>query len=435
MTDLLITNARIVTGDANGTQMTGALAVTGGVIDALIPQGGALPKAAETIDAGGAILAPGLVNTHCHAPDCLFRGLVENLALEPWLQTVWKAEGAILSEETCRIGARLGFAELALSGVTSVVDMFWFPEQSMLAGGEIGLRTCAGGAWFDLPMGMDGKTPGDRAAMCEGFFQQFPRTDMSIPGIFPHGAYTVGPDGLRAAHKISSAHKGIYSVHAAETLAEVEDIKTRYGNTVIRHMDALGILDERTILAHCVHLDDEEIAILARTGAVVAHNPVSNMKLASGFARIPDMLKAGVKVTLGTDGAISGNDIDMWLAMRLAAMLHKGATLDPTAVTTQQALHMAAQAGADAMGLGKIAGSLEVGKQADMILLDMRRPHAIPMFDALTHMIFSANKSDVTDVWVGGTRIVSARELVSYDIAPTLDAVRDLVPKIAATIA
>jgi 5-methylthioadenosine/S-adenosylhomocysteine deaminase len=224
-------------------------------------------------------------------------------------------------------------------------------------------------------------------------------------------------------------------VHAAETLAEVEDIKTRYGNTVIRHMDALGILDERTILAHCVHVDDEEIAILARTGAVVAHNPVSNMKLASGFARIPDMLKAGVKVTLGTDGAISGNDIDMWLAMRLAAMLHKGATLDPTAVTTQQALHMATQAGADAMGLGKIAGSLEVGKQADMILLDMRRPHAIPMFDALTHMIFSANKSDVTDVWVGGTRIVSARELVSYDIAPTLDAVRDLAPKIAATIA
>jgi 5-methylthioadenosine/S-adenosylhomocysteine deaminase len=435
MTDLCITNARVVTGDAAGTQLTGAIAVTGGRIDALIPAGAPLPRAARMIDAKGAILAPGLVNTHCHAPDSLFRGLVEDLALEPWLQTVWKAEGAILSPETCRIGARLGFAELALSGVTSVVDMFWFPEQSALAGGEIGLRTSAGGAWFDLPMGMDGKGPGDRAAMCEGFFDAFPRTDMMIPGIFPHGAYTVGPEGLQHAHAISTAHGGLYSVHAAETLAEVEDIKTRYGATVIRHMDALGILDERTILAHCVHVDDEEIAILARTGAAVAHNPVSNLKLGSGIARIPDMLAAGVRVTLGTDGAISGNDIDMWLAMRLAAMLHKGANRAPTAVTTRQALHMATQAGADAMGIGAIAGSLEVGKQADMMLVDMSRPHAVPMFDALTHLIYSANKSDVTDVWVGGRRIVEDRTLTSFNIEPTLTAVRDLAPKIAATIA
>ncbi|MFT6774306.1 MAG: 5-methylthioadenosine/S-adenosylhomocysteine deaminase [Paracoccaceae bacterium] len=434
MTDLCLMNARIVTGDANGTQLTGAIAVTDGRIEALIPTGAPLPRATETIDARGAILAPGLVNTHCHAPDSLFRGLVEDLALEPWLQTVWKAEGAILSPDTCRIGARLGFAELALSGVTSVVDMFWFPEQSMLAGGEIGLRTCAGGAWFDFP-GMDGFGPDDRARLCEGFFDQFPRSDMVIPAIFPHGAYTVGPDGLKAAHAISSARGGLYSVHAAETVAEVEDIQTRYGATVIRHMESLGILDERTILAHCVHLDDEEIAILARTGAAVAHNPVSNLKLGSGIARIPDMLAAGVRVTLGTDGAISGNDIDMWLAMRLAAMLHKGANRNPTAISTRQALHMATQAGADAMGIGAITGSLEVGKQADMMLVDMSRPHAVPMFDALTHLIYSTNKSDVTDVWVGGRRIVTDRTLTSFDIEPTLAAVRDLAPKIAATIA
>jgi 5-methylthioadenosine/S-adenosylhomocysteine deaminase len=205
--------------------------------------------------------------------------------------------------------------------------------------------------------------------------------------------------------------------------------------TVIRHMESLGILDERTILAHCVHLDDEEIAILARTGAAVAHNPVSNLKLGSGIARIPDMLAAGVRVTLGTDGAISGNDIDMWLAMRLAAMLHKGANRNPTAISTRQALHMATQAGADAMGIGAITGSLEVGKQADMMLVDMSRPHAVPMFDALTHLIYSTNKSDVTDVWVGGRRIVTDRTLTSFDIEPTLAAVRDLAPKIAATIA
>ncbi len=431
MTDLVIRNAAIVTGDADGTVLTGGLAVEDGVITAI----GKVPeKAQEVIDAAGMILAPGLVNTHCHAADSLFRGLVEDLPLEPWLQTVWKAEGAILNAETCRMGARLGFAELLLGGVTSVVDMFWHPEQSALAADEIGVRVACGGLFFDPP-GMDGKTAADRPADAEAFFDAHPASETLRPGVFPHGAYTVCPENLKIAHAMSAARGAIFSIHASETAFERQDVEARHGATPIRLMHELGLLDPNTILAHCVHLDDEEIAILAETGAVVAHNPVSNLKLASGFARVPDMLRAGVKVTLGTDGAISGNDLDMWLAMRLAAMMHKAVTGRADAVSVRQAFEMATIEGARAMGLGDVTGSLEVGKRADMMLLDATAPHATPIFDPLTHLVYSANKSDVRHVFLAGEEVVQDGMLTRFNMVPTLERVRGLVPEIRAAIA
>ncbi len=431
MSDLVIRNVSIVTADPHGTVLTGDIAVTDGTIEAI---GRAPGGAREVIDGAGMIAAPGLVNTHCHAADSLFRGLVEDLPLEPWLQTVWKAEGAILNPRTCRLGARLGLAELLLGGVTSLIDMFWHPEQTVAAAEEIGLRVACGGLFFDPP-GMDGKTADDRPADAAAFFDAHEATEFLRPGVFPHGAYTVGPQNLKLAHDMARARGGLYSIHAAETAFERADVETRFGATPIRHLDALGILDPSVVLAHCVHLDDEEIAILARTGAVVAHNPMSNLKLASGFARIPDMLDAGVRVTLGTDGAISGNDLDMWLAMRLAATLHKATTGRADAVSTRQALHMATLAGAQAMGLGDVTGSLEVGKRADIILIDAARPHAVPMFDPLTHLVYSANKSDVRHVFLAGEAVVRDGALTRLDIAPTLEAVKRLIPEIRAAIA
>jgi 5-methylthioadenosine/S-adenosylhomocysteine deaminase len=203
---------------------------------------------------------------------------------------------------------------------------------------------------------------------------------------------------------------------------------------VIRHLDALGLLDARTVLAHCVWLDDEEIAILARTGATVAHNPMSNLKLASGIARVPDMLAAGVRVTVGTDGAISGNDLDMWMALRLAATLHRAATLSATAVTTGQALRMVTLDGAAALGVADRLGSLEVGKLADMVLVDLGRAHAVPLFDPLTHLVFSCAKSDVRHVFVGGRQVVRDGVLTRVDLADLLAEVGALVPRIAASI-
>ncbi len=211
-------------------------------------------------------------------------------------------------------------------------------------------------------------------------------------------------------------------------------MSARYGRSVIRHLDALGLLDARAILAHCVWLDDEEIDILARTGASVAHNPMSNLKLASGIARVPDMLDAGIRVTLGTDGAISGNDLDMWLALRLAATLHRGATGRADAVDTGQALRMVTLAGAEALGAADRLGSLEVGKAADMILLDLRRAHAVPLFDPMTHLVFSTAKSDVRHVFVGGRQVVRDGALTRIDLDETLAAVTALAPRIAASI-
>jgi 5-methylthioadenosine/S-adenosylhomocysteine deaminase len=433
MHDLVILNATVVTGDAAGTVLPDAgVAVDGGSIAHVGTMDGRSGR--TTHDAKGGILIPGLVNAHCHAADSLFRGLVEDLALEPWLQTVWKAEAAILTPETCRLGATLGLAELALGGVTTTLDMFWHPAETVAAAEAIGVRVATGGIFFDGP-GTDRGDPARRPAEAEAFFDRFAGRDDVIPGTFPHGAYTVGPDSLRTAKAIADRHGALFHIHAAETEFEQADVARRHGRSVIRHLDHLGLLDARTALAHCVWLDDEEIAILARTGATVVHNPLSNLKLASGIARVPDLLAAGVTVALGTDGAISGNDLDLWLAMRLAATLHKGATRRADAVTTAEAFAMASRAGARVLGAEDRLGSLEPGKAADIVLVSTDRAHAAPLFDPLTHLVYAAGKSDVTHVWVGGAPVVAEGRLVRHDLSETLGRVRALTPAIAASVA
>ncbi|MFO1105855.1 MAG: amidohydrolase [Amaricoccus sp.] len=433
--DLIVTNALIVTADASWRVVPGgALAVSGGRITGIGPADEIGRNARRLIDARGRILMPGLVNTHCHAADSLFRGLVEDLPLEPWLNTVWKAEGAILTRETVRLGATLGLAELLLGGVTTVMDMFWHPRETVAAARALGMRVSTGGIFFDFP-GVDRLDHTARMTAAEAFFAEFDGAEDVLPATLPHGAYTVGPDNLVAAKALASAHGALFCTHAAETRAEQADIANRYGRSVIRHLDALGLLDQRTVLAHCVWLDDEEIAILARTGATVSHNPVSNLKLASGIARVPDLLAAGVRVTLGTDGAISGNDLDLWMALRLAATLHRGATLRADAVSTAQALAMITLDGAAALGAADRIGSLEPGKLADMILIDTDRAHAVPLFDPMTHLVFSCAKSDVRDVFVGGRQVVADGALTGIDLAATLAEVAALVPRIAASVA
>lgn len=432
--DLTITNATIVTADTQRRVIrNGALAVRAGRI-AWLGESKDAPPAQKTHDAKGMILMPGLINTHCHAADSLFRGLVEDLPLEAWLQKVWRAEGAILTPETTRLGATLGFAELLQSGVTTVMDMFWHPAQTVAAARAIGVRVATGGIFIDGP-GVDGVTPDQRLRDAEEFFETYANQDDVFPGTLPHGTYTTAPDTLRAAHALAMRHGGFFCTHAAETRAEQAIVTARYGQSVIRHLHAHGLLSPQTVLAHCVHLDDAEIAILTQTGAVVSHNPVSNLKLASGIARIPDLLEAGVTVTLGTDGAISGNDLDMWLALRLAATLHKGATMRADAVSTTQAFEMITSAGANALNASDRIGSLEIGKFADMILIDTHRPHAVPMFDPLTHIVYSTNKSDVRHVFLGGEQVVRDGTLTRLNIADTLAEVSALIPRIAASIA
>ena len=305
----------------------GAVAVSGGRIARIGPAAEIGREAREVVDAAR------------HAPDA--RARQHPL---PWRPTACSAassricrssrgcsrsgrpRAAILTRETVRLGATLGFAELLLGGVTTVMDMFWHPRETRGRGARRRLPRRDRRHLLRRPGRSTGGRPAERLAEAEAFFEEFAGAEDVLPGCFPHGAYTVGPDELAAAKRLAAERGGLFSTHAAETRAEQATVTARYGRSVIRHLDDLGLLDARTVLAHCVWLDDEEIAILARTGASVAHNPMSNLKLASGIARVPDMLAAGVRVTLGTDGAISGNDLDMWMALRLAATLHRGAT-------------------------------------------------------------------------------------------------------------
>ncbi|MGD9915775.1 MAG: amidohydrolase family protein [Rhizobiaceae bacterium] len=438
MTDLVIDNAIVVTCDASGTILQkGGVAVSGGRITQVgssADLAGPASRAKTVIDGSGYILMPGIVNTHCHAADSLFRGLVEDLPLEPWLQTVWKAEGAILNPETSRLGSVLGFAELLLSGCTSVMDMFWYPTATVQAARQVGMRVATGGIFFD-PAGVTALSIDKRVAEADAFFDEFGNADDVFACAMPHGTYTVSPDNLRQAKDVARRHGGIFCTHCAETRAEQADVTSRYGRTVVRHLDHLGCLCEQTVLAHCVHLDDEELDIVARTGAHVAHNPMSNMKLASGFARVPEMLDRGINVSLGTDGPLSGNDLDMWMALRLAATIHKGYTGRADIISTRQAMDMLTINGAKALGAADRIGSLEKGKLADMVLVDITRPHAVPMFDPMTHLVYSTNKSDVRHVFVGGEQVVRDGVLTRLSIGDTVAKVADMVPRIAATIA
>lgn len=435
--DLLIKNVTIVTCDEAHTILKDAAIKISGNAITWIGSTNEITESdstAKTIDAHGKILMPGLINMHAHCADSLFRGLVENLPLEEWLQTVWKAQAIILKPaENCRLGAQLGIAELLLGGTTTVMDNYWRPEETFSAAKEMGIRMATGGIFFDLD-GMDGKSPDTREALANKLFEDFGDDEELFVGTMPHGTYTVGPDNLKIAVDVTKKHDGFFSIHAAETHVEQQTIEERYQTSVIRLLDKVGGLSPRTVLAHCVHLDDEEIELIATSGTHVAHNPLSNLKLASGFAPVTKMLDKDINVTLGTDGAISGNDMDMWLAMKLAATIHKAANDNPSAISPHQALHMATLNGAKALGAIDMLGSIEVGKRADFILVDISVPHAMPMFNPINHLVFSASKNDVSDVFVSGRHVVQNSQLTTIDVDQMLARVKALQPQIIAAL-
>ncbi|MEK9641524.1 MAG: amidohydrolase [Paracoccaceae bacterium] len=437
MYDLLVKDALIVTCNPEHSVIDGAvMAVRDGKIALIAPAqsdvSGTL-EAKNYISAKGKMVLPGLINMHCHAGDSLFRGLVENLPLEAWLNRVWIAEKAILTPHTTYLGSVLGFAENLLSGVTSVMDMFWYPHEAVRAAQMLGMRVSTGGLFFDFP-GIGERSHEKYIEEAKEFSSRYSGSTDVFPCVMPHGAYTVSPEHLKDAKSIANADGGLFCTHAAETRAEQADIQNRYGRTVIRHLDAYDLLGERTVLAHCVHVDDGEIDLMSKSGTTVVHNPMSNLKLASGIAPTAQMQKAGVHLTLGTDGAISGNDLDMWLAMRLASSLAKGVAMEPAALPAKDVLHMATLNGARALGQEKHLGSLEVGKQADFIFVDVNTAHAVPLFDPITHCVFGAGRSDVSDVFVAGEQVVKDRRLTRHDLSETLIEVQDLMPAIKSSL-
>ena len=437
MDDILIIDALIVTCDGNHSIIeNGVMAVNNGKITALERFNTSAAKkltAKKIIGANGNIVMPGLINMHCHAADSLFRGLVENLPLEEWLGRVWIAEKAILTPETTYLGSVLGLAENLLSGSTTVMDMFWYPDETVRAAKDLGMRISTGGIFFDLP-GIGGRSHENYVLEAQNFYNRHSYDDSVIPAILPHGSYTVSPQNLSEAKSIADQYGILFCTHAAETQAEQNDIKTRYDNSVIRHLDKYKLLGETSVLAHCVHLDETEISLLAQSKTNVVLNPMSNLKLGSGIAPVKEMYRAGINLTIGTDGAISGNDLDMWLAMRLTCGLAKGLNMEADALNAEQVLHMATINGAKALGRSDSLGSLEIGKNADFILVDINNSHSIPLFDPITHLVFGAGRSDVTDVFVSGKHVVENKKIGGLDIEKIHTKVRQLAPSIKASL-
>lgn len=383
-------------------------------------------EAPELIDASGHIVMPGLINAHSHGPAVLFRGLVEDLNLYAWLAEMWKAEKKFITAATIRAAARLGFLEMIQSGITTTLDMYWFPETSTQVAKEVGFRLMTGPVYLDTEAPPDGMPISQRTERGREYLQEYQNDPLVVTCVPPHSTYTVSPAYLQEARALADEFGLIFHTHASEDVREVADIQKRYGNTPIYHLDKLGLLDERTVLAHTVELSDDEIQLLAERGSVSVHNPVTNLKLGSGIARIPDMQNAGIPVLLGTDGPQSSNDFNMWLAMRLTAILHKGAQKDPTIMPTSDILQMVTSRAAQVLGLGDRIGSLEAGKCADIILINLGKPHLVPLHDVYAQLIYAVGREDVSTVIINGRVVMQDRKMMTLNEEETMASVAEI---------
>ncbi len=430
--DTLFVGALVVTMDAGERLIEdGAVAVRGGDIVGVGTRAElAGLEAEETVDASGQLLMPGLLNGHVHMGDALFRSLVEDLPLEPWLERLWVSERAFVSRENVALGARLAMAEMIRGGTTCALDMFWFPETSAEAAIAAGFRLITGPIFFDFG-GPDGVPNESRIAVGRDWLERFAGAPLIEPCVQPHNHLTVSPEAMREARALADEAGALFHTHCSETVTEVASTKERFGVTPVAHLDGLGILRGRTALAHCVHLTDDDIARLARSGAAVLHNPLSNLKLGSGLAPVARLLAEGIPVLVGTDGPVSSNDLDMWVAMRFAGLLQRGAHRDPVLTPAREIVRMVTRAGAAALGLGDRVGSIETGRRADLILIELGRPHLTPMFDPYAHLVYAVGRDDVRSVMIDGRFVMRDRKLLTIDEASTLSDARALGGEIA----
>lgn len=390
---------------------------------------------AQRIDARGGVILPGLVNAHTHAPMVLFRGLADDLALMDWLNNyIFPAEAKTVSPEFVQVGTRLAALEMIESGTTTFADMYYFEDDIASATREAGLRAVLGQSVIKFPVA-DARTPEDALTRAEAFITKWQADPLITPAVAPHAPYTLEAPTLKAARALASKHGVPMLIHLAETRQEVQIIQDAHRASPTQYLESLGLWQGRSLAAHAVYLDDKDIATLASRGVGLSHNPGSNMKLASGIATVEKWLAQGVAAGLGTDGAASSNDLDMFMAMRLAALLHKVATGDPRVTTAAQVLEMATRGGAAALGLADRIGSLEPGKQADLIVVAMDGARQTPMFDPVSHLVYVAHGGDVRTTIVAGRILMRDRQVLSLDAGDVLRDARAMAERITRAVA
>jgi 5-methylthioadenosine/S-adenosylhomocysteine deaminase len=434
---LVVTNGVVVTGDATGRVIpAGAVAVDGADIVA-VDTAEAIAKqfrGAETLDAGGGIIAPGLINTHTHAPMVLYRGLADDLALMDWLNKyLFPAEARTVSPEFVRDGTRLAALEMIQSGTTTYADMYYFEEEIAKETKAAGLRAVLGQTIIQFPVA-DAKTPADGLSRAEAFITAFKNDPLITPAVAPHAIYTLDGATLTAARALAKKHGVPTLIHLAETTDEAKTSQERYKMSPVAFLDSLGFLGAGVLAAHAVWVSDAEVALLASRGVGISHNPESNMKLASGTAPVPAYLKANAALGLGTDGAASNNDLDMFESMRMASLLHKLQSRDPRVVSASEALMMATRGGARALGMERQIGSLEPRKRADLIVVSTNGARQTPIYDPISHLVYVARGADVQSTVVHGKVLMRNRQMLTLDETAVLAAARGWIDKVRAAV-
>lgn len=437
--DWVITARWVVTMDpARRVIENGAVAIRGERVAAVGTRSEILRRfeARQRLDRPEAILLPGLITTHAHAPMSLLRGIADDLKLQEWLEKyIFPAEVKNVNPEFVRWGTRLACLEMALGGVTTYADMYYFEEIVAEVTAQAGLRGVLGETIINFPV-PDAKTPAEGLARTETFIRRFQNDPLIVPAVAPHALYTNTEETLRASRALANRYGVPLITHLSETRKENDDCRAKWGISPTAVFDKYGVFAGKTLVAHAVWVDEADRAILRERGVGVAHCPSSNTKLASGVAPVVAMLDAGLAVGLGTDGpAGSNNDFNLFEEMDLAAKLQKVASGDPRVLPARQALEMATILGARAMSLDKEIGSIEPGKRADMITVSLDEPNGVPMYDVYSQLVYALKASDVRDVMVNGRLIVRERQSLTLDRATILTKAGQMRAAIAASVA
>ena len=416
--DLIVQNGTVVTMNAERRIIeNGAIAVQKGEIVAVgtVAEINQKYSSRQIVNAQNKVVIPGLINTHTHVPMTLFRGIADDLDLQEWLtKYIFPAEAKNVTEDFVRVGTRLGLAEMIRGGTTTYCDMYYFEDAIADETFKAGVRGVLGETIIRFPVA-DNKTPEEALAYSERFINKWKNNALIVPALAPHAAYTLTTDQLQAVKKLADKLNATVVIHVSETQREVEDITKQYGAPPIEYLEKIGFLNNRTIAAHVVFANENEIGILKNRGVGVAHNPQSNMKLASGVAPIPLMLAKDLRLGLGTDGAASNNDLSLWEEMDAAAKLHKVFSKDPKVVTAEQAFAMATIGGARALHLEDKIGSLEAGKRADIVIVNFDELHQTPMYNLYSHLVYATKTEDVRTVIINGVIVMRDRRLLTLD--------------------
>ena len=421
--EVAIVGGTVVTMNGSGEIIAdGAIVVRDGAIVAVGARA-ALSEAFEaqtTLDASGTLVVPGLINAHTHAPMVLFRGLADDLALMDWLENhIFPAERAHVDEEFVLVGTRLAALEMLLSGTTTFVDMYYFEEQVAQAAKQAGMRAVVGETIIGFPA-PDNADVEQALAYTERLLERWRDDPLITPAVAPHSTYLLEPDAVQAAGALANRFEAPLLIHLSEAEPEQRAVWERFGKTPTEHLRDLGVLRSGLLGAHGVHLSRSDRQLLLDAGAGVAHCPQSNMKVAAGRAPIPQMLAEGLRLGLGTDGAASNNDLDMFEEMLTAALLAKHGSGDPTAAPAAAVLEMATLGGARALGMEADLGSLEVGKRADIVVVSLAAPRLRPLYDPISHLVYAAKGADVRDVIVNGRIVVRDRRVLTLDAEAVL---------------